>query len=210
MKSKHNVILILVSSKWLIPYSGDSSKFLISFVHFSFRSSKLFRLYHFKASSNHCKASPGVLFNFPFRLIILLLSEFFMEDQHGGSSRIPFILQLFFKNSLEVMIRQAILKDKHGVLHMFCFEEFKHSSSCIPKCNSLYLIFWDGAMPFLTISFMFHDSQVVRNEIIKSIIFSSFKRSFQPINLFVGVVLGYISPIAFPKECSYLWCLSMI
>ena len=34
MKDKHNVILILVSSKWLIPYSGDSSKFLISFVHF--------------------------------------------------------------------------------------------------------------------------------------------------------------------------------
>ena len=65
-------------------------------------------------------------------------------------------------------------------------------------------------MSFLIISFMFHDSQVVRNEIIKSIIFSSFKRSFRPINLFVGVVLGYISPIAFPKECSYLWCLSMI
>ena len=36
MKDKHNVILILVSSKWLIPYSGDSSKFLISFVHLSF------------------------------------------------------------------------------------------------------------------------------------------------------------------------------
>ena len=109
VKSKHNVILILVSSKWLIPYSGDSSKFLISFVHFSFRSSKLFQLYHFKASSNHCKTSPGVLFNFRFRLIILLLPEFFMEALHGGSSRIPFILQLFFKISLEVKIRQAIL-----------------------------------------------------------------------------------------------------
>ena len=34
MKAKHNVIFILVSSKWLIPYSADSSKFLISFVHF--------------------------------------------------------------------------------------------------------------------------------------------------------------------------------
>ena len=67
MKAKHNVILILVSSKWLIPYSGDSSKFLISFVHFSFRSSKLFQLYHFKASSNHCKASPCVV-NFSFFL----------------------------------------------------------------------------------------------------------------------------------------------
>ena len=26
----------------------------------------------------------------------------------------------------------------------------------------------------------------------------------------VGVILGYISPTAFPKECSYLWCLSTI
>ena len=81
-----------------------------------------------------------------------------MEDHHGGSSRIPFILQLFFKNSPEVMIRQAILKDKHGVLHMFCFEEFKHSSSCILKCNSFYLIFCGGVMSFLTISFKVHDS----------------------------------------------------
>ena len=66
-----------------------------------------------------------------------------MEALHGASSWIPFILQLFFKISLEVKIRQAILKDKHGVQHMFCFEEFKHSSSCIPKCNSLsYLSRW--------------------------------------------------------------------
>ena len=99
------------------------------------------------------------------------------------------------------MIRQAILKDKHGAQHMFCFEEFKHSSSCIPKCNSFYLIFWGGVMSLLTISL--RDSQVVRNELIKSIIFSSFKISFRPINLFVGVILGYISLKAFPKECCY-------
>ena len=55
-----------------------------------------------------------------------------------------------------------------------------------------------------------HDSQVVRNELIKSIIFSSFKISFRPINLFVGVILGYISPKAFHWECCYLWCLSLI
>ena len=150
MKDKHNVILILVSSKWLIPYSGDSSKFLISFVHFSFRSSKLFQLYHFKASSNHCKASPGVLFNFPFRLIILLLSEFFMEDQHGGSSRILFILRLLFKFSLEAKIRQAILKI--NMVPNTCFLEFKYSSCCISKCNSFYLSFWGGVISFLAIS----------------------------------------------------------
>ena len=88
-----------------------------------------------------------------------------MEALHGGSSKILFILQLFFKISLEVKIRQAILLNKHVAQQMCCFEEFKHSSSCIPKCNSLYLIFWDGVMSFLTISFMFHDSYVVKNEV---------------------------------------------
>ena len=42
-----------------------------------------------------------------------------MEALHDGSSRIPFILLLFFKISLEVMTRQAILKSKHGAQHMF-------------------------------------------------------------------------------------------
>ena len=39
---------------------------------FLFRSSKFSRLYHFKASSNHCKASPGVLFNFPLRYLLAI------------------------------------------------------------------------------------------------------------------------------------------
>ena len=114
-----------------------------------------------------------------------------MEALHDGSSKILFILQLFFKISLEVMIRQAILKDKHSVQHMFCFEEFKHSSSCIPKCNSFYLIFCGGVMSFLRISFVFHDSQVVRNEVFKSITF------------FLGAILGYISPTTFHWECCH-------
>ena len=76
-----------------------------------------------------------------------------MEDLHGGSSRILFILHLFFKTSLEVMIRQAILKIKHGAQHIFFSKEFKYSySSCIPKCNSFYLIFWGGVISFLAIS----------------------------------------------------------
>ena len=74
-----------------------------------------------------------------------------MEPLHGGSSRILSILQLFFKISLEVMFHQTILQNKHGVQHMSCFEEFKHSSSCISKCNSFYLIIWGGVMSFLTI-----------------------------------------------------------
>ena len=32
----------------------------------------------------------------------------------------------------------------------------------------------------------------------------------QSINLFIGVILCHISPKAFPKDCCYLWCLSMI
>ena len=35
-------------------------------------------------------------------------------------------------------------------------------------------------------------------------------RYFKSINLFVGVILGYISPKAFHWECCYLWCVSMI
>ena len=41
----------------------------------------------------------------------------------------------------------------------------------------------------------------------KSNIFSSLKSSLQPNNLFFGVILGYISPKAFPEDCSYPWCL---
>ena len=75
-----------------------------------------------------------------------------MEALHGGSSSILFILQLFFKISLEAKIRQALLKIKYGAQHMLCFEEFKLSSSCIPKYSYSYLIFWAGVISLLTIS----------------------------------------------------------
>ena len=32
-------------------------------------------------------------------------------------------------------------------------------------------------------------------------------RYLKSINLFIGVILGYISPKVFPKDCCYLWCL---
>ena len=131
---------------------------MTSFVHFSFRSSKLFQLYHPEAPSKSLQGFT-LCFQLLFLSIILSLPEFFMEALHGGSSRILFILQLFFKISLEVMICQAILKNKHGAQHMFCFEELKYSSSCISKCNSFYLIFWGGIMLFLIMfpsCFMIH------------------------------------------------------
>ena len=46
-------------------------------------------------------------------------------------------------------------------------------------------------MSFLIFWVMFHDSHVVKNEI------------FKPINLVIEVILGYISPKAFPKDCCY-------
>ena len=112
---------------------------------------------------------------------------------HGGSTwwfvKDSFILQLFLKFSLEAMIRQAILKIKHGAKHMFCFGEFKYSSSCISKCNSCYLIIWGGVMSFLTIWVRvswftsFQEWDILK----KPSFFSSIMRSFQPSNLFVGV-----------------------
>ena len=84
-----------------IPYSGGSSKFLISFVHLSFRSSKFSRLYHFKASSYHCKASPCV-FNFSF-----FLSSFFTRVLHGVSSW-WFIKDLIHSRSvLKILVGRA-------------------------------------------------------------------------------------------------------
>ena len=92
----------------------------------------------------------------------------------------------------------------------FFSEEFKHSSSCITKPNSFYLIFWGGVMSLLIIflsCFTIH--KFFNSDISKSIIFSSLKTSFQSLNIFIGVILGHISPKAFPKDCCYLWCLQM-
>ena len=118
------------------------------------------RLYHREAPCNHCKASPGFLSNFS-----LFYHPYYRSSSwrlHGGSSRILFILQLFFKISLEAMIRQAILQ-VFFILH----SEVQFFLS--------YLLRW--CYVILDYFFMFHDSQVVGNEIIKSIIFSSFKNS---------------------------------
>ena len=128
-------------------------------------------------------------FQLLFLSITLLLPEFFMEALHGGSSRILFILQLFFKISLEVMIRQAILQNKHGAQHMSCFEEFK----CFFFLHSKVQFF----LPYLLrwcyiILDNFHPCFVIH--------MLSRMRYFKSINLFVGVILCQISPKAFPKE----------
>ena len=155
MKDKHTINLILISSRWFNSFLSeivpDEVILGSSVSSFLFWSSKFSRLYHHEAPSKSLQDFT-LCFQLLFLSIILLLPEFSMEALHAGSPRIPFILQLFFKISLEVMIRQAILKIKQGAQHMFCFEEFKYSSSCILKCNPFYLIFWDGVMSSLPIS----------------------------------------------------------
>ena len=70
---------------------------------FFFRSSKFSALSRREAPSKSLQGFT-LCFQLLFLSIILLLPEFFMEALHGGSSRILFIFQLFFKFSLEVMI----------------------------------------------------------------------------------------------------------
>ena len=120
-------------------------------IHLFFSGVPSFPLYLVvKLYLNHRKASPCVL-NFPF-----FLSSFYYRS---SSSRLYMMVRQgffsFFNCSSRFLLklRSAKLysKIKHGVQHMSCFEEFKHSSSCIPKCSSFSLIFWGGVMSFLTI-----------------------------------------------------------
>ena len=105
-------------------------KFLVSSAHLSFPGDPSSRNYiTTKLHLNHCKVSPCI-FNFSFfRLIILLLSEFFMEDQHGGSSRILFILQLFFKifsklrsvklySKINMVLNTCVVFRSSSILHL--------------------------------------------------------------------------------------------
>ena len=78
-----------------------------------------------KLHLNHCKASPCV-FKFSFFLPSFYYRSSSWRLYMFVRQGILFILQLFFKISLEVMIHQAILKIKHGAQHMFCFEELKY------------------------------------------------------------------------------------
>ena len=115
VKDTHNVILIFVSSKWLVPYSRGSSKFLISVVSsFLFRSSKfplylvaklhlIFARFHFVFSTSLSSRYPfvtGVLHGDStwWFLKDLIPSRSFHRDSFLGSSSI-----------LHLAIRSAIL-----------------------------------------------------------------------------------------------------
>ena len=132
MKDKHNIILILVSSKWLIlsfrVCSGGINSWLLV-VHLS---SGVLSFPHYLVTEihlNHCKDSPCV-FNFSF-----FLSSFC----YRSSSWRRYMMVLKGFNSFSKCSSR------------FFLEELKHSSSCISKSNSFYLIFCGGIMSFLII-----------------------------------------------------------
>ena len=154
------------------------NKFLVSCCSsFLFRSSKFSRLYHREAPPKSLQGFT-LCFQLPFLSIILLLPEFFTEALHGGSSRILFILQLFFKISLEVMTRQAILKKINMVpntcffwgVQVFFFLHFE-VQFFLP-----YLLRW-----CYIILDNFHSCFMIH--------MLSRTRYFKSINLFVGVIL---------------------
>ena len=132
MKDEHNIILILASSKWLIPsfgvrnginfpvlscsslLSGVCSSYHILGLRcfiFYFPEFKVFSLYRPEAPS---KSLQG--FSLCCQLIFLSIILLFTGVLHGGSTW-WFVKDSFhssiiiFKISLKVMIRQAILKN---------------------------------------------------------------------------------------------------
>ena len=173
-----------------IPYFGGYSYHILCSKCLSFfpQSSKLSQFSRLEDPSNHCKSSPCV-FNFSF----LSFDHSFVHQ--SSSWRLYMMVHKGFNSFSKCSSR-------------FFSEEFKHSSSCIPKCNSFYLIFWGGVMSFLIISLRVSWFTSCPEWHILNPSFSI--RSWdplQPINLFIGVILCHISPKAFPKDCCYLWCL---
>ena len=131
MKDKHNVILILVSSKRLILYSGGSSNSQFQlFIFSSSRSSNLFQLYHHGDPS---KSLQG--FTLCFQLLFLFIIILFTGVLHGCST------WWFIKDLISFSKCSST----------FFSKELKYSSSCSPECNSFYHIIGGGIMSFLII-----------------------------------------------------------
>src|SRR3954466_10497411 len=132
MKDKHNVILILVSSskfnslfRRFIKILGFNCSSFFSGVS-SFLGYIISKI-HLITSRLHLVFSTSLSFYHPFITGVL----------HGGSTwwfvKDSFHSSFVLQDILGVKISQAILQNKLGAQHMFCFEEFKYSSSCIPK-----------------------------------------------------------------------------
>ena len=170
MKDKHNVILILVSSSVFNSLFRRLIKFLISIVS-SFFSGVPSSLNYLVAQLhlNHCKDSPCV-FNSCF-----FLSSFY----YWSSSR-----------RLNMMVHQGFNSFSKCSSRFFS-EEFKHSSSCIPKCNSFisHLLRWSNVIVD-NFPFVFHDTHVFKSDISKSIILIYAQDFFSTIQYLLWSYLG--------------------
>ena len=194
MKDKNTINLILISSRWFNSFLLEivhDEVILGSSDHLFFPEFQVFRfIIVTKLHLNHRKASPCVLkfsfFYHPFIIGVLHGGStwWFIKDSFHSS----FVLQDFSQSYDPPSHTSSILHlaFQSAILSTLSFEVVLCHSWQFPSC------------------FMIH--MLSRMRYFKSIIFSSFKRSFQPINPFVGIILGYISPKAFPKDCCYLWC----
>ena len=133
VKDTHNVILILVPSKWSIPFSGvvHHTYSWFQVLIFLSRSSKLSQLCnHGDLSKIFTRIHLVFSTSFSFRLIILLLLKF--------SWRLYKMVHQGFNSFSKCSSR-------------FFSEELKYSLSCILKCNSFNCIIRGGIMSFLII-----------------------------------------------------------
>ena len=143
MKDTHNVILIIVSSKWSSFFFPEL--FIMS--HFSVRdaSSFLFRSLKFSAVSHRetpSKSSQG--FTLYSQLLFLCYHPLILLPEF--SRRLNMVVRQgffsFFNCSSRFLLklRSTKLYAKINMVLNTCFfsEEFKYSSSCMSKCYSFY------------------------------------------------------------------------
>ena len=143
-----------------------------------------------KLHLNHRKASPCV-FNFSF-----FLSSFYYRS---SSWRLYMVVHQgflsFFNCSSRFLLKlwPAKLYSKINMVLNTCF--------VLRSSSILHLAFRSAILSTLSFEVVLcHSWQFPSCFMIHML---SRMRYFKSINLFVGVILGYISPKAFPKECCY-------
>ena len=132
VKDKQNIILILVSSKWLIPYSRGSSNSWSKLCHLLFfPESKFSQLYYHGDSS---KSLQG--FTLCFQLLFPSVWSSFCYRSSSG--RLYMVVHQGFNSFSKCSSR-------------FFSKKLRLSSYCNPECNSFYRIIRGGIMSFLII-----------------------------------------------------------
>ena len=174
MKDKHNVILILVSSSL---FNSCFPEWLV--ILFLVSNAHLF-FPGVPSSNYHSKDLSKSLqgFTLYFQLLFLFVWSFFCYRS--------FFMEAIHDGSSRILFLLEVFIE-------ILFKELKHSSSRIPKCISFLPYHWRWYYVILDnfpSCFVFHKL--------------SRMRYFKLINLFVGIILGYVSPKAFPMACCYL------